>query len=157
MRKPRFAFKKKKDAAASAEKVDTKSRVPTGNAGGTNPWVSADSVDREDTSGNSSSVQVALRGMSQRRIDLDHVLSSSRDPTSQRTGFSLVLEDIQGCLIDLRRQDTSKDTGPRLTALYGANVRDSVLLVPDDMTGSVMLDRMERVVVVAGCQQVRSV
>jgi hypothetical protein len=158
VKKPRFAFKKKKEAASSEEKVNSENRVPTGNIGGTDAPVVADSAAREDSSGNPSSAQVALREMKDRRINLDHILSSSLDPTSQRTGFSLVLEDIQGCLIDLRHQDTSSDdAGPKLTAVYGANLRDSVLLVPDDMAGSVMLDRMERVVVVAGCQQVHFV
>jgi hypothetical protein len=158
VKKPRFAFKKKKEATGPEEKIDTKSRVPTANIGATDAPVAADSADRDDSSGNPSSAQVALRGMKDRRINLDHILSSSLDPTSQRTGFSLVLEDIEGCLIDLRHQDTfGDDAGPKLTAVYGANVRDSVLLVPDDMAGSVMLDRMQRVVVVAGCQQVRSV
>lgn len=156
IKKPRFAFKKKAGAATvPEEKLDPISRAPKDVPGAANapliPTLPAD----QDAAGTQPSAQVALRGMNNRRITLDQVIASSSIRTSQRTGFSLVLEDINGCLIDLRRQDTSRDDEePILTALYGANVRDSVVLVPEDMAGSVMLDRMERVVVVAGCQQV---
>lgn len=110
----------------------------------------------DDFAGDASSAQVTLRDRTHCRIDLDQIIASSPTAASQRTGFSLVLEDIHGCLIDLRQRDGTRDGGTsRLTALYGANVRDSVVLVPEDMAGSVMLNRMERVLVVAGCQQVR--
>lgn len=112
-----------------------------------------------DTSATSESEQITLRGAIDRRITLDQLLTTSHDVT-ERTGFSLVLEDIQGCVIDLCDRSAAKQgdegKGKRLTALYGANVKDSVIVVPDDVAGSVMWVRMERVVVVTGCQQVQT-
>ncbi|GHJ85173.1 hypothetical protein NliqN6_1575 [Naganishia liquefaciens] len=154
-KRPRFAFKKKSGSAGAA-KLDV--GRPALEADGQVESTASTLASAADSGAMSdpTSAQVTLRSRTNRRIDLDQVMASSAAFTPQRTGFSLVLEDVNGCLIDLRRRDAaSDDAASRLTALYGANIRDSVLLVPEDMAGSVMLDRMQRVVIVAGCQQFR--
>lgn len=153
-KKPRFAFKKTSGTVVQKAKFDDgRSAIKEDERGGSStPALPPTS----DSIGDLSSTQVTLRDITRCRIDLDQIIASSPTAPSQCTGFSLVLENIEGCLIDLRQRDVARVVGsPRLTALYGANVRDSVVLVPEDMAGSLMLDRMDRVLVAAGCQQVR--
>ncbi|KAJ9103045.1 hypothetical protein QFC20_004854 [Naganishia adeliensis] len=157
-KKPRFAFKKRVPT-----RVEETTNAPLGTDDKQplqQPSTSAVEERSADPSPTNESEQITLRGATDRRITLDELLATSHDIT-ERTGFSLVLEDIQGCVVDLCDHGTAEEggegKGKRLTALYGANVKDSVIAVPDDVAGSVMLDRIERVVVVTGCQQVRPI
>jgi hypothetical protein len=156
LKKPRFAFKKR--VATPVENTTNNSLETDGKK--SSPPTPTLVAEQQPTASapTDESEQITLRGATERRITLDQLVPTSHDAT-ERTGFSLVLEDIQGCVIDLGDHRTVKQgeegKGNRLTALYGANVRDSVIVVPDDVAGSVMLDRMERVVVITGCQQVR--
>lgn len=123
----------------------------------------------------SSTSQITIRDLSSAYITLDSLLPLDQKPTSHSdvsgdmtpTGLSITIRNVDHCIIDLRPPPRSgsgagsgsADAGtpvlPRLTALYGDGIRDSIVIAPgEDVAGSVMLHSLERVVVMTACQQV---
>ncbi|KAJ9109354.1 hypothetical protein QFC21_000684 [Naganishia friedmannii] len=140
-----------------------------------NSTVGPSPVTRVPVSDTSTS-QITIQDLSSAYITLDSLLSpptptngggSHADPAADNitpTGLSITIRNIDRCVIDLRPTPSSTaGTGtavvqqqPRLTALYGDGVRDSVVIAPGtDVAGSVMLHSLERVVVITACQQFR--
>ncbi|KAJ9106017.1 hypothetical protein QFC19_003353 [Naganishia cerealis] len=113
-----------------------------------------------------ATTQITIKDLSSTYITLDSLLAR-QDHAVRAGGFSLTIQNVDKCVIDLRPAHTPAVTPtenavhvapqpPRMTALYGTGIRDSLVLAPPtDVAGSVMINDAERVVVITACQQFR--
>lgn len=69
--------------------------------------------------------------------------------------YSLTLSSLQDCVVDLLPEhENGADRAAAVTAVYAEDLERTVILLPRDLKGSIMLSRLRRCIVVAGCQQV---
>ncbi len=81
--------------------------------------------------------------------------ASDTAETNTDATYSLTLSALGDCVVDLLPLDDVGASMPTaLTALYAEDLQRTVMLLPRDLKGSVMLSRLRRCIVVAGCQQV---
>ncbi|KAJ9125689.1 hypothetical protein QFC22_000652 [Naganishia vaughanmartiniae] len=103
---------------------------------------------------------------------------STTAATTTHPGLSITIRNISLCVIDLRprpplpcskpnegmlsaqqqqQQQQQQRQQPRVTALYGDGIKDSIILAPgglEEVAGSVMMHALEKVLVITACQQV---
>lgn len=91
-------------------------------------------------------------------IEMAH-LETLSDPPSDN--FSLTIEDVEGCIIDLcdkpllpALSDRKPIRQRRCTALYMRRVKNTIIVIGHTVMGSILLQQLQDCIVVAGAQQV---
>jgi len=100
---------------------------------------------------------VTLVGQSNRYLTLRSLPAFRSD--GERGGHSdLTLSDLDGCIVNLLSPSSgqmSTGTGTGISAVHVRNVTNTVLFLPADIRGSVILHGLVRCIVVVGCHQFR--
>lgn len=80
---------------------------------------------------------------------------------SPSDNFSLTIEDVEGCIIDLcdkpllpALSDRKPTRQRRCTALYMSRVKNTIIVIGHTVMGSILLQQLQDCIVVAGAQQV---
>lgn len=158
--KAKFAFKRKTKPSAStvppppqiseAAEIMKGSDLPISTSLNTGP--------------SATTTNITLGGQSNRYLTLDSLPHSSLEGGGGHS--DLTLSDLDGCILNLLSSSSSgsvitstqpagvrhKSTG--ISAVHVRNVTDSVLFLPADIRGSVILHGLVRCIVMVGCHQV---
>lgn len=154
--KARFAFKRKvvpvpapmptpAPASAPALGLALLTQAATNEDGSADPSVSGDK-------GGSESMGMTLSGRSKQYLMLADI-SGGRE--GEGGGRDLTVRDLDGCIVNLSAT-SSPDVELRVkfSAVHVRDVTNIVLILPVDVSGSVILHGLRRCLVVVGCHQV---